>query len=388
MPTKIDPRTRLHIAAFVALLCTTALVARALPVGETVAKRPPVTEAPRIEVVFVLDTTGSMSGLLEGAKRKIWSIANQMASGIPAPEIRVGLVAYRDRSDAYVTVRHDLTSDLDAVYGNLQSFHAAGGGDTPEAVNQALREAISRLSWTPSQDVYKVVFLVGDAPPHMDYGQDTPYTESLRIARRNGIVVNTVQCGQLASTTPIWREIASAGAGRYVAIQQDGGMVAVATPMDEELSSLNVALFETLVPYGAADERARLERKRSRALEAPATAAASRLSYLAKTGGRANSGRADLIDAVKEGLADVATLDDAELPEPMRALAPAERQAYVQRRLEKRETVQQRITELTRERDGWLTDTREARQAGGVNGFDTEVLETIRAQAASKGIAY
>ncbi len=62
MPTRTEPRTRLHLAAFAALLCTTALVAQALPMGETVAKRPPVTEAPRIEVVFVLDTTGSMSG--------------------------------------------------------------------------------------------------------------------------------------------------------------------------------------------------------------------------------------------------------------------------------------------------------------------------------------
>ena len=58
---------------------------------------------PRIEVCFVLDTTGSMGGLIEGAKQKIWSIANEMISAKPTPELRLGLVAYRDRGDEYVT---------------------------------------------------------------------------------------------------------------------------------------------------------------------------------------------------------------------------------------------------------------------------------------------
>src|SRR4051812_24944923 len=68
---------------------------------------------PQVEVVFCLDTTGSMSGLIDGAKQKIWSIVNQIASGRPNPEVKVGLVAYRDRGDAYVTQVYDLTTDLD-----------------------------------------------------------------------------------------------------------------------------------------------------------------------------------------------------------------------------------------------------------------------------------
>ena len=77
-------------------------------------------DRPTLEVVFVLDTTGSMGGLLEGAKAKIWSIASRMASGKPSPHIRVGLVAFRDRGDAYITKRLDLTDDLDNVYKQLQ----------------------------------------------------------------------------------------------------------------------------------------------------------------------------------------------------------------------------------------------------------------------------
>ena len=102
---------------------------------------PLATERPRLEVVFVLDTTGSMGGLIQAAKEKIWSIATTMASAQPAPEIRMGLVAYRDRGDAYVTRRVDLSEDLDSMYAALIDFQAAGGGDGPESVNQALHEA-------------------------------------------------------------------------------------------------------------------------------------------------------------------------------------------------------------------------------------------------------
>src|SRR5688572_21458009 len=80
------------------------------PVGQ--AARPP-GERPVVEVVFVLDTTGSMSGLIEGAKAKIWQIAGHIVSGQPAPEVRIGLVAYRDVDDDYVTKVVPLTDDLD-----------------------------------------------------------------------------------------------------------------------------------------------------------------------------------------------------------------------------------------------------------------------------------
>ena len=65
----------------------------------------PRGHAPRIEVAFVLDTTSSMTGLIEGAKRKIWTIARQMVSGRPTPAIKLGLIGYRDRGDEYVTGR-------------------------------------------------------------------------------------------------------------------------------------------------------------------------------------------------------------------------------------------------------------------------------------------
>src|SRR5262245_10738785 len=104
------------LGLFLATAATVALVPeRPAATVATNPVKPPVTpvtpanERRKIEVVFVLDTTGSMGGLIQAAKDKIWSIATTMSQAQPAPEIRMGLVAFRDRGDRYVTRVVDLS---------------------------------------------------------------------------------------------------------------------------------------------------------------------------------------------------------------------------------------------------------------------------------------
>ena len=378
-----------RLALLVGLLGLTAWVAHAR--GQTPAPRAALLQQgpPRVEVAFVLDTTGSMSGLIEGAKSKIWSIANQLASGQPRPEVRMALVGYRDRGDAYVTRVRDLTGDIDAVYADLQAFQAGGGGDTPESVNQALHEAVTSLSWSDEPGVYRVIFLVGDAPPHLDYAQDVPYAESVRTARQRGIVINTVQCGDYAATTPVWREIASVGGGSFAAIRQDGGMLALATPVDEELAQLGRELSGTLLAWGDRDEQAELEAKAKRGARSAPETAAARLGFLSKLGGVLNAGRADLVDAIASGETTLDEIEEEELPAALQAAPPPERSRLVQEKLEARREIQARIDVLSAERDAYVASERDRRaKAGEDDGFDAKLLETVRDQAAEVGIAY
>src|SRR5882724_4993281 len=120
---------------------------------------PAPVEKPKVEVVFCLDTTGSMGGLIDAAKQKIWAICNQVAGGKPTPQLKVGLVAFRDRGDDYVTKVFDLTEDLDAIHTHLMGFKAAGGGDFPESVNQALHEAVAKVNWSKNKKTLKIIFL-------------------------------------------------------------------------------------------------------------------------------------------------------------------------------------------------------------------------------------
>ncbi|HEU4429737.1 MAG TPA: vWA domain-containing protein [Myxococcota bacterium] len=351
---------------------------------------PPARHEPaHIEVAFVLDTTGSMTGLIEGAKRKIWSIANQLVSAQQETDVRFALIGYRDRGDTYVTTTYDLTSDIDAIYARLMQFQADGGGDGPESVNQALHEAVTRLDWSTAQDVYRVIFLVGDAPPHLDYQDDIRYDRSVRLARQRDITINAIQCGAWDETAQIWREIASLGMGTFAAIAQDGGMVAVATPMDDELAKLNRELAGTVVAFGREDEQREAEAKVGNALRASAPAAADRLAYLAKAGeGSVVTGTKDLVDEAAAGR-PVASVAPEALPEPLRAMPADARQEFVDEQLAKRKQVQERIARVSQERDAYLAKE-EARQraAGNDDAFDQKVNDAIKAQAAKKGIRY
>ena len=100
-------------------------------------KSAPPSNRKTLELVFAIDTTGSMGGLIEGAKQRVWGIVNEVMQTECKPHVRVGLVAYRDRGDQYVTQVTPLTEDLDAIYSKLMDFRAEGGGDTPENVRAA-----------------------------------------------------------------------------------------------------------------------------------------------------------------------------------------------------------------------------------------------------------
>jgi Mg-chelatase subunit ChlD len=340
---------------------------------------------PRIEVCFVLDTTGSMGGLIEGAKLKIWSIANQLVSARPVPQLKVALLGYRDRGDEYVVSRYELSEDMDEVYANLQKFRAGGGGDTPESVNQALAEAVNRIGWSTDRSVLKIIFLVGDSPAHMDYPNDIKYPATCAEAVKKDLIINTVQCGDNPETTRMWQDIAGLAEGKSVAISQSGDMQVVATPMDAELSTLNVAVGRTMTPYGTSAMRSAVMAKQAASEVAAAPAAADRLAYNTLTG-QVVQGGGDLVDDVKNKKVVLSEIRKDELPETMRTMTSEQQQAYLKARETERRKIQTRIDELIKQRQAYIQD--KTRLPSGKSSFDEQVQRIVSMQAKAKGIQY
>jgi hypothetical protein len=357
------------------------VVAAALAVAASVTIANAAASRPRVEVAFVLDSTGSMDGLIEGAKQKIWSIANAIIGRSPAPEVRIGLVSYRDRGDEYVTRFFDLTDDIDAVFGHLASFRADGGGDDLESVNQALHEAVTRMSWSADPAVLKVAFLVGDYGPHMDYRGDVKYSDTCREAVRRLIVINTVQCGGVAETTPVWREIARLAEGTYAALAQDGNMQAMASPYDEEIAKVSVDVGRTLIAYGRLERQAEVREKAAKAEAAPAAVAADRAMFNLASGGKAVQGAGDLVADLEAGAVDLAKVAKDDLPPEMQRMSLAEQRAYVQARQAERDALNARLEKLSKQRAAWI-DAELRRTSGKGDSFDRSVAEMIDAQAA------
>jgi Mg-chelatase subunit ChlD len=368
------------------ILSASAMLAFSQPLFAKTA--PALQSKPHIEVCFVLDTTGSMGGLIEGAKQKIWSIANEMISAQPTPELKLGLIGYRDRGDEYVVKSFSLTDDIDAIYGHLREFQAGGGGDAPESVNEALAEAIHKMPWSSDSKVLKIIFLVGDAPPHMDYPNSPKYPDLCREAAKKDLIINTIQCGEMAETKPIWQEIAKLSEGSYVGISQSGNVAVISTPMDKELSGLNERIGATLIPYGDANLQAEVHAKYAAAKSAPVSAMADRLSYNSKTG-KAVQGAGELVDALNDKTLKLDEIDQKQLPTELQKLDRSELQKRIANTRDERADLQKQIGELSKKREAYIqSENKRLAAEGKGDAFDQKVTETIHAQAAKKGISY
>ena len=350
------------------------------------AKQAPTTQPKVVEVCFVLDTTGSMGGLIDGAKKKIWTIANGIVAADKGAKVRFALVPYRDRGDAYVTKVFDLTDDLDKVFADLQSFEAGGGGDGPESVNQAIVDAVNKIAWTSGDAATKIVFLVGDAPPHMDYADDVKYAKTCEAAVRKNLIINTVQCGEQSETTPVWQEIARLSEGSYVALEQSGGMVVIETPLDKEIAELSTQIGALAVPYGSADQQRQVQSKTASAAAAPAPVAAERAYFNASDsfGGKSIQGRGDLVSDVRENAVALEKLKDEELPENMRTMSADERKAYLKQQGEARDKLTARVNELSKQRQAIIDEENKKLTNGKGDAFDAKVTEIVNGQVNRK----
>ena len=335
----------------------------------------------RIEVAFVLDTTGSMANLIEGAKRKIWSIANTVVDINPDADIRMALIAYRDYGDAYVVKTVDMSSDIQGLYGNLLKFKAGGGGDTPEAVNEALHASVSKINWSKGEASRRIIFLVGDAPPHMDYDNNPKYPEVISKARAADIVVHAVQAGNSRQTRNIWKDIAQRGGGSYIPIPQDGGKITViTTPYDNDIIILQRRIDKTVIPYGSRQKQSILRRKMRTKTSAPAAVRVENSKFYAKRTSRKEvmTGGGDIISDIRNKDVSLGMIAKKELPKELRSMNLAEQKAYITIKIGERSLLEKQMSALAKKHDAYtIKKTKEMANTKRKDSFDRAVSMAI-----------
>ncbi|MCW8875452.1 MAG: VWA domain-containing protein [Kangiellaceae bacterium] len=347
---------------------------------------------PKVELVFALDTTGSMSGLINAAKEKIWSIASTMAQAQPAPEIKIGLVAYRDRGDVYITKTIALSSDLDTVYSQLLDFKAEGGGDGPESVNTALYQAVNAMQWSEDFDAYKAIFLVGDAPAHHDYPDDIPFHRSIAIAKQKGIVVNAIQAGNDPSTKREWQQIAALGLGDSFKVEQNGSAFAVNTPFDKDIARASERLDKTRMYYGSKEERQKREQAvlRSERVYAEASPASQARRAKFNTSGSGVAFQVEnkeLMQALESGSISYEDISEDELPDQLVIVGSRIRKEIIEEKLEERKTAKAELKVLADKRDAYIAEQK-AKLKDAPATLDEQLLGTLKKQAEKKGLKY
>jgi len=169
-----------------------------------------------LDIVFILDTTGSMGEEIERLKATIQLIHLNLSSLSTKPLLRFGLVLYKDEGDEeYVTSIVHLTEDLDKFQNELNSVEAYGGGDTPEDLQAALEDSMKKIRW--NTDGIRLAYIITDAPPHLDYGQEYDYTRAALEAKERGIKIHSVGTGGLPLEGEyILRQVSQFTSGRYI----------------------------------------------------------------------------------------------------------------------------------------------------------------------------
>jgi Mg-chelatase subunit ChlD len=178
-----------------------------------------VSARPHMDLAFCIDTTGSMQGEIDMVKAKTKSLVAQLSTGKPSPIVRVGVVAYRDIGDQYVTKVFPFSDDIDKVVKDISELKADGGGDGPEAVDRGLHAAIKELKWGSDKHTAKILFLIGDAGPH-GVASDLDWRADCRAAIASGIQINTIGCAGLESYSApsgvdVFKQIAHLADGKF-----------------------------------------------------------------------------------------------------------------------------------------------------------------------------
>ena len=200
-----------------------------------------------LDILFLLDATGSMADEIEQVKDTLLSISSRIIALPSQPGLRFGMVAYRDRGDEFVTRLYDFEPDAQRFLDTIRGVAAEGGGDYPESLNEALHVAVHQPEWRQGNAI-RLMFLIADAPPHLDYEEDYSYADDMIEAHRQGIKIFSIASSGLDRQGEyVFRQIAQHTMGRFIFIVYGAGGTTthnVSRYTVEQLDDLVVSLVE------------------------------------------------------------------------------------------------------------------------------------------------
>jgi len=177
----------------------------------------------RLDVHFLIDATGSMADEIQQLKENMIAIAESVQLLDPEAEVRFGMTVYRDRGDLFVSRTLDFTPDVEHFVEELRAVVAEGGGDYAESLNEGLHDALHLPEWR-SGSCIRLVFLIADAPPHLDYANDYDYaTEAIHAASQGVKIYPLASSGLDDQGEFIFRQLAQISGGRFLFLTYGAG---------------------------------------------------------------------------------------------------------------------------------------------------------------------
>lgn len=341
-----------------------------------------------IQLALLLDTSNSMDGLIEQAKSQLWKIVNELATSKKdgkAVELNVALYEYG--KDAIPSQEGHLrnivpfTQDLDRISDELFKLSTNGG---QEYCGKVILDAVNNLQWNKSNDDLKIIFIAGNEP--FTQG-DVDYKNACKKAVKNGIVVNTIFCGNYdEGVQTMWKDGADISDGKYMNIDHNAEIVHIDAPQDDEIIKLGQELNKTYIAFGNYGKEKKVLQEEQDANSMSLSNEVMVQRSVTKSGGQYRNSTWDLVDAKKDGSVKIEELKDEELPEEMKKMNNEERKAYVDKMSKERENIQSKINKLNEERSKYVAQ--KMLENKNDNTLDAVMIKIIREQAKQKNYKF
>jgi len=341
----------------------------------------------RVQLAILLDTSGSMDGLIEQTKTQLWKMVNELARASKnGKEINLEIALYEYGKDAipedegYLRMILSFTNDLDKISDELFKLRTNGGD---EYCGEVIRSAVKNLKWTVNNDNLKIIFIAGNEP--FTQGE-IDYKNSCKKANSKGIIVNTIFCGNYQEgISTKWKDGADLADGRYMNIDHNQKIVHIKAPQDERLIVLGRKLNSTYIGYGSMgkSKKAMQEEQDANAISQDAEVMVQR--SVAKSSGQYRNSAWDLVDATSEGEVKLENISKDELPEEMKEMTLEERIEYIELKIQNRASIQKEINELNELRRKFV-----AEKMLDVDNktLDAVMIKAIKEQAEAKNFKF
>lgn len=362
------------------------------PIASATKTAIPNTDQALVQVALLLDTSGSMNGLIDQARYQLWNVVSELSKaerdGRPT-SLEIAVYQYGSdllpKKDGFLRQLIGFTDNLDDVSAALFSLTTDG---SEEYCGQVIGAAVNELEWSKREDVYKVAFIAGNES--FDQGPVTFGSLLASISERD-IILNTIFCGNKQKGDAQWRSAAQLVGGSFTKIDHNHHLPNMETPQDEKMRELNRRMNETFVWFGeGAQEAAKNQAKQdANAQKMSDHAYAARMS--AKVGHLYHHVHHDLVDALAHGTVDMSTLPENKMPPMLANMAPEERMSFIAEKTRERKMVRRLMADVITQRHRFLEANMKAdptKAADGTHVLGSALVETIRKQAARRGYTF
>ncbi len=335
----------------------------------------------KIQVALLLDTSGSMSGLIEQAKSQLWNILNELArtekDGTDT-SLEIALYEYGNPSKSkqanQVNQLTPFTTDMDLISEKLFALSTNGG---EEYCGTVIHTSLQDLEWT-NKDGLKIIYIAGNEP--FTQGMIS-YTSACQNAKEKDITINTIYCGDYnTGIKEYWKDGATVGGGEYLNINHNQETVYVKTPYDDQINQLNIQLNNTYIPIGEKGKKMKYNQivQDENAIKYSKSNSADRAVF--KSSKKYKADDWDLVDAYKK---DKNVLKNKQaLPDSIQVLSIEKLELKILEATSQRINIQEQIQTLDKKRREYKAEQSKNDKASSLQ---KSMINTIKKQAKAKG---